>query len=101
GEGVKVKRGGIGGKRPNSASHGGGVRGDQLGTRSSLFEGRFGRMFRSLPPGQWSREALFALGNAMTAEPETDEKDPTLPAAAAEDPKTRIHDDEENAGIAA
>jgi len=58
-------------------------------------------MFRSLPPGQWSREALFALGNAMTAEPETDEKDPTLPAAAAEDPKTRIHDDEENAGIAA
>ena len=96
-----MKTGVIGGKRPNSASHGGGIRGDQLGTRSSLFEGRFGRMFRSLPPAQWSREALFNLGRAMTADPETAENDPTLPAAALEDPAERIHDDEENAGIAA
>jgi len=96
-----VKTGVIGGKRPNSASHGGGIRGDQLGTRSSLYEGRFGRMFRSLPPAQWSREALFNLGRAMTADPETAENDPTLPAAALEDPAERIHDDEENAGIAA
>src|SRR5262245_57552763 len=96
-----MKTGVIGGKRPGSPSHGGGVRGDQLGTRSTLFEGRFGRMFRSLPPAQWSRDALFALGNAMTADPETDEKDPTLPAAAPEDAHKRIHDDEENAGIAA
>jgi len=96
-----MKTGVIGGKRSGSATHGGGVRGDQLGTRSSLFEGRFGRMFRSLPPAQWLREALFALGNAMTAEPETDEHDPTLPAAAVEQPNKRIQDDEENAGIAA
>jgi len=101
GKAVKVKTGVIGGKRPNSASHGGGIRGDQLGTRSSLYEGRFGRMFRSLPPAQWSREALFNLGRAMTADPETAENDPTLPAAALEDPAERIHDDEENAGIAA
>ena len=96
-----MKTGVIGGKRPNSASHGGGIRGDQLGTRSSLYEGRFGRMFRSLPPAQWSREALFNLGQAMTADPETAENDPTLPAAALEDPAERIHDDEENTGIAA
>src|SRR5262245_64401472 len=37
----------------------------------------------------------------MTAEPETGEKDPRLPAASRELPKKRIHDDEENAGIAA
>src|SRR5262249_40343259 len=65
------------------------------------FEGRFGRIFRSLPAGDWPRESLLKLGEAMTAEPETDEKDPKKPAAAFEDPKKRIQDDEENAGIPA
>ena len=90
-------------RKRNPAAHGGGVRGDQFVTRSSLFEGRFGRMFRSLPPAVWPVDALMALGSTgnMTAEPETSEKDPTMPAASVEDPKKRIHDDEENAGIAA
>src|SRR5678809_880891 len=60
-------------------------------------------MFRSLPPAVWPVEGLMTLGATgnMAAEPETGEKDPRLPAAAKEKPKKRIHDDEENAGIAA
>lgn len=85
-------------RRP--AAHGGGVRGDQGTSRSTLFEGRFGRMFRSLPPSQWSPEALAKLGSAMTSDPETDEKDPTKPAAAPETSE-RLQDDEENSGIPA
>jgi hypothetical protein len=88
-------------KKKASSGHGGGVRGDNSAPRSVLFEGRFGRMFRSLPPGDWPRESLLQLGLAMTAEPERDENDPTKPAAAFEDPNERMHDDEENAGIAA
>jgi heme peroxidase len=90
-------------RKRQPAAHGGGVRGDQYVSRSSLFEGRFGRMFRSLPPAAWPVEALMALGSTgnMTAEPETGEKDPRLPAASRENPKKRIQDDEENAGIAA
>ena len=85
-------------RKRQPAAHGGGVRGDQYVTRSSLFEGRFGRMFRSLPPAVWPVEALMTLGATgnMTAEPETGEKDPRLPAAAKENPKKRIHDDEES-----
>ena len=85
------------------AAHGGGVRGDDFVSRSSLFEGRFGRMFRSLPPATWPVDALMALGATgnMTAEPERGEKDPNLPAASPEDPKKRIQDDEENSGISA
>src|SRR5713101_1519248 len=91
----------IGGKKPGSSAHGGGVRGDNSTPRSSLFEGRFGRMFRSLPAAQWPREALLALSKKMTADPERDTKDPSLPSASPEDPKKRIQDDEENAGIPA
>jgi hypothetical protein len=87
--------------KKRTSAHGGGVRGDNSAPRSPLFEGRFGRMFRSLPPGDWPRESLLKLGLAMTAEPERFEKNPKLPAAAPEDPKKRIQDDEENAGIPA
>ena len=80
------------------SQHGAGVRGDALNRRSSSFEGRFGRIFRSLPPAKWRTEVLGSLSDAMTADPERVGK---LPAAEPEDPKTRIHDDEENAGIAA
>src|SRR3979411_1044250 len=83
------------------AAHGGGVRGDNSAARSALFEGRFGRMFRSLPAAEWPKEALLKLGDAMTSDPEHLDKDRNVPTAAFEDPKTRIHDDEENAGIAA
>src|ERR1700681_4422977 len=88
-------------KKRAPAAHGGGVRGDNSSPRSSSFEGRFGRMFRSLPAAQWSKEALFKLALAMTAEPERDTANPALPTASPEDPAKRIQDDEENAGIPA
>jgi hypothetical protein len=82
------------------AAHGGGVRGDNSTMRSSLFEGRFGRMFRSLPPANLPKDALMDLGLKMTADPEVDEKTKKLPAASPETDK-RIQDDEENTGIPA
>ncbi len=88
-------------KKSPQSGHGGGVRGDSLDRRSSSFEGRFGRMFRSLPPAMWDKQVLLNLGDAMTSDPETDPKDPNLPSAAFEDLGKRIHDDEENAGIPA
>jgi hypothetical protein len=90
----------INSKKRRPAAHGGGVRGDNSTMRSTLFEGRFGRMFRSLPPAAWPKSALMKLGLAMTAEPERGEKDPKLPAAAKET-RERIQDDEENTGIPA
>src|SRR6476620_4698704 len=69
-------------------SHGG-VRGEAQVTRSPLFEGRFGRMFRRLRPAVFSEAALHALATVMIAEAEAE---PT--------PETDV-DDEENQGIAA
>ena len=60
----------ISSKKLQPAAHGGGVRGDNSVPRSTFFAGRFGRMFRSLPPGEWPKEALMALGNSMTADAE-------------------------------
>src|SRR5215475_1307453 len=89
----------IGTKKKSPVSqHGGGVRGDSLDRRSSSFEGRFGRLFRSLPPAEWPKQALLKLAGEMTAEPE---HIGNLPSASPEDPKKRIQDDEENAGIPA
>src|SRR5262245_40069622 len=87
----------ISSKKPVPAAHGGGVRGDNSTPGSQLFEGRFGRMFRSLPPAEWPKEALVKLGDKMTADPEVDEKHPILPVlpAAAPEVGKRIHDDEE------
>src|SRR6266436_7467005 len=90
----------ISSKKLQPAAHGGGVRGDDAVARSASFEGRFGRLFRSLPPGEWPKEALMALGLAMTADPEVDDKNKNLPAASPETDK-KIQDDEENAGIPA
>jgi hypothetical protein len=47
------------------AHHHGKVRGADLGPRSPLFEGRFGRMFRSLPPAEFSPADLRALAKEM------------------------------------
>jgi Animal haem peroxidase len=69
-------------------SHGG-VRGAGQMTRSPLFEGRFGRMFRRLSPAIFSEAALHELATVMIAEAEAE---PT--------PETEV-DDEENQGIAA
>ncbi|GAC1348167.1 MAG: heme peroxidase family protein [Acetobacteraceae bacterium] len=81
-------------------AHGGGVRGDDMRRRSSLFEGRFGRIFRELPAAAWPEDALRKLGEAMTAAPETDPANPTLPSASPET-AALLQDDEENAGIPA
>jgi Animal haem peroxidase len=93
------------------SSHGG-VRGADFDRRSSQTEGRFGRIFRSLPAATWPEAALRALAGdgkkqeGMTAEPETAESNPRLPKAPREDVNdqgkkrnNRLHDDEENSGI--
>src|SRR5947199_2681834 len=86
-----IRESSIGGDMPGLAighSHGG-VRGAEQSTRSPLFEGRFGRMFRRLHAAVFSERALHALATQMIA--------------AAEDaptPETEI-DDEENQGISA
>src|SRR5882672_11328903 len=91
----------ISSKKLQPAAHGGGVRGDTTAARSSIFEGRFGRMFRSLPAAAWPKEALYELGTAMTADPEVDQKNKKMPSASPEIADKRIQDDEENAGIPA
>jgi hypothetical protein len=69
-------------------AHGLGVRGLDVPRRSEQYEGRFGRMFRSLPSAEYEVKDLVALANAMTAEPEEDESDEN-------------GDAEENSGISA
>ncbi len=88
------------------ASSHGAVRGSDFDRRSSQFEGRFGRIFRSLPAATWSEAALHKLAGdglkegRMASEPERDETNPDLPSAPREDNQTsRLHDDEENSGI--
>src|SRR4051794_23069503 len=77
-------------KKTPMSQHGGGVRGDSLNRRSSSFEGLFGRIFRSLPPARWPKRDLIDLGLKMTADPEHDEKDSTLPSASPEVDDKRI-----------
>ena len=77
--------------------HGGGIRGADVRRQSSLFEGRFGRMFRELPAASHAKPALIKLGAAMTAEPERADDDPSKPKAALETAK-HIQDDEQKMG---
>lgn len=65
------------------------VRGSDLSRRSPQFEGRFGRMFRTLPPAQFDPDELAELGRNMVAALD----EPPTPETEA--------DDEENPGIAA
>lgn len=102
----------MGRKPPNSAAHGGGVRGATLPRRSSQFEGAFGRMFRTLPPADFSESALRLLAGTgklgtdgeplkpmgITSAPEFLDSDHQLPSAPEESAE-RIQDAEENAGI--
>lgn len=89
---------GSGMKKLSPSGHGGGVRGDTMRRGSSMFEGRFGRMFRNLPPASWPEDALHALGEAMLAPPETTDTTPKLPTASVETDAI-LQDDEENSGI--
>jgi hypothetical protein len=65
----------------------GGVRGGETPHLSNSLDGRFGRMFRTLPPAVYSAGALEILANAMTS-----------PAEPFPTPETEV-DSEENSGI--
>ena len=65
------------------------VRGLNEVVASSLFEGRFGRMFRHLPKAKFDETAIKLLASAMVAPFESDQS-----------PETEI-DSEENSGISA
>ena len=69
--------------------HGTGTRGLALSRQSQQFEGRFGRMFRTLPAAFHHPNDLVSLGKAMVAQHED--------APTPEDQP----DDEENTGISA
>ncbi|MDX2030214.1 MAG: heme peroxidase family protein [Blastocatellia bacterium] len=68
------------------------MRGADSAMESTMFEGRFGRMFRNLPAAHFFEEDLEALGEAMTSAPEKDEQG-NLTATAETEP-----DGEENQG---
>ena len=69
--------------------HGVGLRGLEVPRGSEQFEGRFGRMFRTLTPAEHRQADLEKLAAAMTAEFEEDQT-----------PETEV-DDEENPDISA
>ncbi|HTS53171.1 MAG TPA: heme peroxidase family protein [Burkholderiales bacterium] len=76
-------------KLSSAHSHGAADRGVDVPRRSPFFEGRYGRMFRSLPAAEFQDADLKKLAEQMTAEPEDKIT-----------PDTKV-DDEENFGIAA
>jgi hypothetical protein len=59
--------------------HGDRPRGSDFFPKSPSFEGRFGRMFRTLPAAQFQENDLKALAAAMVAEPEPVENDEVDP----------------------
>jgi len=67
------------------------VRGLENVSSSPQFEGRFGRMFRTLPAAKHSEKSLITLGSRMVAEFEAN------PTPETANPR----DDEENTGISA
>ena len=85
------------GSKRAAGAHGGGVRGDQVNRGSRVFEGRFGRMFRTLPAAEFTSEDLETLAVAMSADPERDGNTPI----AAEETTDKFQDGEENTGISA
>ena len=64
-------------KRPTLRPHGAELRGLAEVPRSTLHEGRFGRMFRNLPPFAPADEDLVALAQEMIEPPEDDQGDET------------------------
>ena len=85
--------------RRDARGHGGGVRGADLSRRSNQFQGRFGRMFRTLPAADFTDNDLHKLAHeGMTAEAEKSMiAGKLVRVATAED----VVDDEENFGIPA
>jgi Animal haem peroxidase len=80
-----------------AGAHGGGVRGEFVNRGSRVFEGRFGRLFRTLPAAEFGSADLEELALRMSAEPERDGDKPVAAAETAD----RIQDGEENTGISA
>ena len=76
-----------------TTGHHGQVRGLDLSRRSSQFEGRFGRMFRTLPPAKFDEDMLNDLARAMTAD-----ADPVATTATEDQQRELDGDDEENIG---
>jgi hypothetical protein len=73
----------------SGSGHGMVERGLESTARSTRFEGRFGRMFRTVPAADFDDQDLDSLASAMTAEPE-----------AELTPEDQV-DDEENFGLPA
>ena len=76
----------------NPTPHGSGVRGFNLAPSSRFFNGRFGRMFRALPPADFgdddiqAQDALHNLGEAMVSDEDPpkdgpDDEESGIPAA--------------------
>src|SRR5207248_11007383 len=65
--------------------HGTRVRGANHAPRSPEFEGRFGRMFRTLPPAHHDEQALRDLADKMTSPPEDTPTPETQPDAEEND----------------
>ena len=85
--------------RRDARGHGGGVRGADLSRRSNQFQGRFGRMFRTLPAADFTDNDLHKLAHeGMTAEAEKAEIAGMLVRVATAENEV---DDEENFGIPA
>ena len=72
-----------------AAGRHGQLRGLESASRSDQFDGRFGRLFRSLPAAEFDADILAALAKLMIADFE-----------ATPTPETEV-DDEENTGISA
>ena len=93
--------------RRSEGGHGS-LRGADSGHRSPQFEGRFGRMFRTLPAASFEEADLRRLAlEGMTSDPEVVENPPGTPVRDKDGrlipkatPETEI-DDEENLGIPA
>ena len=84
--------------RRDARGHGGGVRGADLSRRSNQFQGRFGRMFRTLPGADFPDNELDKLSQGMTAAAERKVIDGVDKRVAT--PENEV-DDEENFGIPA
>jgi hypothetical protein len=66
--------------------HGKALRGENLPRRSPMFDGRFGRMFRTLPPADHTKQMLHDLAEAIASPPE-DAVTPETKPDGEENPK--------------
>lgn len=82
--------------RPASMHHGVMERGLNATVSSRLFEGRFGRIFRTLPAAVFDDKDLTALANKMVADPEVDPVTNQPQVTPETGDENGLNDDEEN-----